>query len=265
MIFSKVGSDFSRDYLDRLCGDDSIECYIDVVDGPTIRFRNMYLHGDVRVQYVDGGGYVISLDESMLGDAGNTDYIIISPVLDEVDPSILSTARRFGRVALDPQGFLRMVGVDGRVKFKPVAEDYLSNLDILKLSSSEFAGLLNFYSLDRLVDILSTNYISCITLGSHGSIIYVDGVFHHIPPYQAPYDVDPTGAGDVYTASLVYSQVYGYSPLESAVFSNVATSYFLRGSRLDHGVVSDKMGILMDGVREIDIDDLGEYLGLRRG
>jgi adenosine kinase len=55
------------------------------------------------------------------------------------------------------------------------------------------------WSLD---DIRSQVSILVMTLGKDGSMIYVDGVEHHIPAARVNRSVDPTGAGDAYRGGL---------------------------------------------------------------
>ena len=58
-----------------------------------------------------------------------------------------------------------------------------------------------------------------ITLGSEGSLIYVDETFYKVPAYKPHEVVDATGCGDTYSAGYLYRRLQGASPLEAGKFA----------------------------------------------
>jgi len=58
-----------------------------------------------------------------------------------------------------------------------------------------------------------------ITLGSEGSLIYVDDTFYEIPAYAPHETVDATGCGDTYSAGYLYCRSQGESITEAGKFA----------------------------------------------
>jgi sugar/nucleoside kinase (ribokinase family) len=225
-IVSVVGRDFPSDYLRRICGD-SVVCMIRRVGENNIRFKNIYLDDQHRLQYVEGGGYNIVVDD-VISDLGDCDYIIVSTVLDELDLFTLMRLRRFNNVIMDPQGFLRRL-VDGRVVLRPVDLKYLSNWYIIKFSLDEYGVLKGDLEPPTLFRVLSPGKMSILTMGVQGSIAYLNKNFYYIPAYSPSVEKDPTGAGDIFVAYLTYALGKGYDDFDALSFSSIATSLYLDG------------------------------------
>ena len=58
-----------------------------------------------------------------------------------------------------------------------------------------------------------------VTLGSEGSLIYVDDTFYEIPAYPPHEVVDATGCGDTYSAGYLYKRLQGATPTEAGKFA----------------------------------------------
>ena len=58
-----------------------------------------------------------------------------------------------------------------------------------------------------------------ITLGSEGSLVYVDDTFYEIPAYAPHEVVDATGCGDTYSAGYLYKRLQGATPTEAGKFA----------------------------------------------
>lgn len=65
--------------------------------------------------------------------------------------------------------------------------------------------------------------IVLITLGSQGSLIYIDSEFRHIPARKVD-AIDTTAAGDVFNGAMCTYLAEGYSVLESIQFATIASS-----------------------------------------
>ena len=108
-----------------------------------------------------------------------------------------------GKISIDAQGYLREVrnqqvfAIDWADK-----REILANTDIIKVNEHEMeviTGLRN----PRMAALRLAEWgvkEVCVTLGSYGSIILVDGEFHEIPAYEPKEIVDATGCGDTYSA-----------------------------------------------------------------
>lgn len=179
---------------------ESLTPYSEVVSIPaaeTTTYENIYLPTG-RVQYVRGVAAPIRA-----GDVPThfraAPLVHLAPIADEVDPQIAHEFKD-ATVLLTLQGWLRRWEADGHVHFKRWYDpEVLKSIDIVVFSEediaespqleAEFAG-----SVEHLF----------VTQAEHGGTYYHWGEAHH---YQAPQVelIHPTGAGDIFAASLLAS------------------------------------------------------------
>jgi len=253
IIVSRIGEDFPESYLDDICSDD-IECIINKARHRNIHFKNIYLDNE-RIQYIDGGGYEI--DYSFIEALPNKlDYIIISPVFHEINPMIISKLIEKYNVAIDPQGLVRSVSKDGKVVYKSIDLDLFKGIHIIKPSLEEFRVLID--------DIEELNYLRriikgfiTITNGVEGAYLILDK-YYYIPAYKV-YNVDTTGAGDMYLASLVYGILKFSDPIQASSYASSLTSLMLESSALDRSELYIRMNRIRDQVHSIDLNKI-KYL-----
>ena len=69
-----------------------------------------------------------------------------------------------------------------------------------------------------------------LTLGSLGSLIYAEGVFHQIPAYPPKEVVDATGCGDTYAMGYLYMRNKGASYEEAGCFAAAMSTINLENS-----------------------------------
>jgi sugar/nucleoside kinase (ribokinase family) len=62
------------------------------------------------------------------------------------------------------------------------------------------------------------------THGGQGCSVHVDGQRHHLPAFPTG-EVDPTGAGDVFTAAYLIRFQESGDPLDAARFASAAASF----------------------------------------
>jgi sugar/nucleoside kinase (ribokinase family) len=157
--------------------------------------------------------------------------VLVGAVLMEVDPHIIRTPRS-GLLMLDVQGFLRNLGVGGKVIFRvnPTLEAAISGCDILKADEHEAAAITqtadNRKSARRLHQMGPR--IVIITLSSRGSGIF-DGrrwIRIHAPKLQT---VDPTGAGDVFDAAFLAEYLRTGDVISAGCFGTVAATLSVAG------------------------------------
>lgn len=179
---------------------DSLTPYGEIVSLPaaqTTTYENIYTPTG-RVQYVRGVAAPIGaadLPAHFLG----APLVHLAPIADEVDPQIAHQFRD-STVLLTLQGWLRRWDADGRVHFKRWFDpDVLKSIDIVVFSEedilespqmeAEFAG-----AVKHLI----------VTRAEKGGTYYHDGV---PTDYTTPHVelINPTGAGDVFAASLLAS------------------------------------------------------------
>ncbi len=123
----------------------------------------------------------------------------------------LSTQKQC-RLCVDAQGFLRYVegenvhSCDWHNKL-----EIFPYIDILKVNEHEILSLTGHSDPIKAGEQLAKWGIKevLITLGSYGSVIYMDGKGYEIPAYKPTALVDATGCGDTYAAGYLYKRAQG--------------------------------------------------------
>lgn len=164
--------------------------------------------GLVRVEVVptsSGEEYVIppvapiELPESLPGDA-----VILSPVMEEINPSNLSTVS--GLLVVDLQGFVRQPNrQSGQVNASFELSGLLRRASVVKASSREIE-LLSEASKDAL-----QSSILVVTHGSEGAVIQSPDGQWEIAARPVPAS-NTVGAGDTFLAAFVYELLQRKSP-----------------------------------------------------
>ena len=171
--------------------------FVSIPAPETTTYENIYLPTG-RVQYVRGVAAPIGAPDIPTHFLG-APLVHLAPIADEVDPDIAHQFRD-STVLLTLQGWLRRWDADGRVHFKRwFNPDVLKSIDIVVFSEEdivespqleqEFAG--------------SVKYLF-VTRAEKGGTYYCGGeaINYSTPQVEL---VNPTGAGDVFAASLLAS------------------------------------------------------------
>jgi sugar/nucleoside kinase (ribokinase family) len=179
-------------------------------------FENVYTDGR-REQRVSGRAGSIGFDD-LPPQWRDAPIVFLAPVLDEIDADL--PAQIGGRetlVALGAQGWLRRV-MDGRVEPGDVESTpawldgqlvFVSEEDV-----TEPEAVAQWQDQVRLV---------ILTRGRAGYTIWSgDGSISHAGPLA--FEVDPTGAGDVFAAAFVYRYARGADAEEAGRFAHAAAS-----------------------------------------
>lgn len=131
---------------------------------------------------------------------------------DDMPPQLITALASRAEVSLDVQGMLRTV-VNGRVE--PVdwagKTQLLPFISYLKANEEEaevLTGSTDPYKSARLLAKEGVREV-ILTLGSKGSLVYSNGVFHTIPAYPPASVVDATGCGDTYMAGYLAQRKRG--------------------------------------------------------
>ena len=140
-------------------------------------------------------------------------------LVDDFSPEVVEYLASKGRVCIDVQGYLREVrgqqvfAVDWKDKLR-----VLKSTDILKVNEHETSvltdGEKDLHQAARLIRSWGVREV-LITLGSYGSIIYVDDKFYEIPGFPPRRTIDATGCGDTYAAGYLYARAKGANPEEA--------------------------------------------------
>lgn len=137
---------------------------------------------------------------------------------DDFEPGFLQDTAARGRVSIDAQGLLRHVEGESvsPMDWKEKLE-LLPYVDILKANEHEMLALTESSDPVMAGKILEGWGVreSVLTLGSEGSVVYVDGKAHFIPAYPVTDLVDATGCGDTYMAVYLQRRLEGQTPEEA--------------------------------------------------
>ena len=145
-----------------------------------------------------------------------------SLLADDFPTEVVEYLSRKGRVSIDVQGYLREVRdekvypIDWKEKFKVLKHTYY--LKVNETEMETITGLKDAHEAAKLIHAWGVTEV-IITLGSEGSLVYVDDKFYEIPAYPPHEVVDATGCGDTYSAGYLYKRLQGATPTEAGKFA----------------------------------------------
>lgn len=133
------------------------------------------------------------------------------------------------RLLVDLQGLVRTPAL-GALQTDGEIGGALHHVDVLKLNDEEAATLVGSAEPERLRSLGVPEVV--LTLGSRGVWIVTPELIEHVAAVPVDGDVDPTGAGDTYSASYVVQRAAGAEPVEAARVAAATVSELL-ASRWD--------------------------------
>ena len=145
-----------------------------------------------------------------------------SLLADDFPTEVVEYLSRKGRVSIDVQGYLREVRdekvypIDWKEKLKVLKHTYY--LKVNETEMETITGLKDAHEAAKLIHAWGVTEV-IITLGSEGSLVYVDDKFYDIPAYPPHEVVDATGCGDTYSAGYLYRRLQGATPTEAGKFA----------------------------------------------
>ena len=145
-----------------------------------------------------------------------------SLLADDFPTEVVEYLSSKGRVSIDVQGYLREVRdekvypIDWKEKLKVLKHTYY--LTVNETEMETITGLKDAHEAAKLIHAWGVTEV-IITLGSEGSLVYVDDKFYEIPAYPPHEVVDATGCGDTYSAGYLYKRLQGATPTEAGKFA----------------------------------------------
>ena len=145
-----------------------------------------------------------------------------SLLADDFPTEVVEYLSRKGRVSIDVQGYLREVRdekvypIDWKEKLKVLKHTYY--LKVNETEMETITGLKDAHEAAKLIHAWGVTEV-IITLGSEGSLVYVDDKFYEIPAYPPHEVVDATGCGDTYSAGYLYKRLQGATPTDAGQFA----------------------------------------------
>jgi len=130
------------------------------------------------------------------------------------------------RLLVDAQGLVRTDAL-GPLQADGEIGDALRHVAILKLDDEEAHTLAGTAEPAALQQLGVPEVI--LTLGSRGSFAITAETAEQVPPRVVVGPVDPTGAGDTFSAAYLSARARGVPPTEAANVATVAVAAFLSG------------------------------------
>lgn len=149
-------------------------------------------------------------------------YHLGSLLSDDFSNEVVEYLAKKGKVSIDVQGYLREVRdekvypIDWKDKLKVLKNTYY--LKVNEIEMETITGLKDAHEAAKLLHSWGVTEV-IITLGSEGSLIYVDDTFYEIPAYAPHEVVDATGCGDTYSAGYLYQRTLGATPTAAGKFA----------------------------------------------
>lgn len=170
-----------------------------------------------------------------------------SLLADDFPTEVVEYLSRKGRVSIDVQGYLREVRdekvypIDWKEKLKVLKHTYY--LKVNETEMETITGLKDAHEAAKLIHAWGVTEV-IITLGSEGSLVYVDDKFYEIPAYPPHEVVDATGCGDTYSAGYLYKRLQGATPTEAGKFAAAMCTIKLEHNGPFNRTIEDVMKII---------------------
>ena len=165
-----------------------------------------------------------------------------SLLADDFPTEVVEYLSSKGRVSIDVQGYLREVRdekvypIDWKEKLKVLKHTYY--LKVNETEMETITGLKDAHEAAKLIHAWGVTEV-IITLGSEGSLVYVDDKFYEIPAYPPHEVVDATGCGDTYSAGYLYKRLQGATPTEAGKFAAAMCTIKLEHNGLFNRSIDD--------------------------
>ncbi len=216
-VVTAAADDFPREALSG----------VEVALAPSPRttvFANAYGPGGRRAQRVESAAPPLS-PASLPPGWADADLLHLAPVLGEVDLGAWRAAVRAGYVGVGVQGWVRGVEPGGRVVQPPwrFASRDLAGVDAACVGEDDLLGQEDLVS--RLAAAVP---IVAFTRGRRGCDLVVRGRRAHVGVHPAR-EVDPTGAGDVFSAGFFLALAGGADPVDAGRLGAAAASIVVEG------------------------------------
>jgi sugar/nucleoside kinase (ribokinase family) len=144
-----------------------------------------------------------------------TPVVHLGPIAQEVNPGLVSEFPH-SKIGVTPQGWMRGWDDDGKIFFQKWADAnaVLRSAHAAVFSIEDIQMDENYA--EELADEIS---VLAITEGSNGARIYWNGDVRRFRQPQV-YELDPTGAGDIFAAAFFFRYFQTRNPWEAGRFAN---------------------------------------------
>ncbi len=186
---------------------------------------SFHYEGETRIMRQDAVGDPWNADQAVEA-AREAEWIHVGALVRTDFPrDVLAALAEGGRSLLvDAQGLVRRADL-GPLRTDGEVGDVLRHVQILKLNDEEAQTLVGSAEPESLASLGVPEVI--LTLGSQGSFVITPAVVEHIPAEVVTGSVDPTGAGDTFSATYLTRRGEGAEPVEAARAATSKVAEFL--------------------------------------
>jgi sugar/nucleoside kinase (ribokinase family) len=140
--------------------------------------------------------------------------------------TLAALATESRKLLVDAQGLVRTPAL-GPLRTNGEIGDVLRYVEILKLDDKEAETLVGSAKPERLRSLGVPEVI--LTLGPKGSVVITPDRLEGVPAAEVEAPVDPTGAGDMFSAAYLVARSADAEPLEAARNATETVASFLAG------------------------------------
>lgn len=194
-------------------------------DSKTTTAYSFHYEGDRRIMRQDSVGDRWS-PERALEAAADARWVHVGALVrtDFPTETLAALAAEDRRLLVDAQGLIRTAAL-GPLETDGEIGDVLRHVAILKLDEEEAEALVGSTDPHRLRSLGVREVL--LTLGSRGAMVVADEGVERVPAHEIPGSVDPTGAGDTFSAGYLVARSAGADPVEAARAANDLVGTFL--------------------------------------
>ena len=190
---------------------------------------SFHYEGDRRIMWQDAVGDPWSAEQAV-GAARDARWVHVGALTrTDFGPETLAALAGEGRMLLvDAQGPIRTAAL-GPLRRDGDIGEILHHVEILKLNDEEAEALVGSAAPERLRALGVPEVI--LTLGSRGAWVVTPDALEHVEADALEGLVDPTGAGDTFSAAYLVARAGGAEPVEAARDATRTVAAFLAGER----------------------------------
>ncbi len=196
-------------------------------ESPTTTAYSFYYEGDQRIMRQDAVGEPWSPARAVEA-VQDAPWIHVGALVrtDFPEETLAVLAQDGRRLLVDAQGLVRRADL-GPLQTDGEIGDVLEHVHILKLNDEEAETLVGTAEPEALAKLGVPEVL--LTLGSKGSCVITQDAIENVPALVVVGPVDPTGAGDTYSAGYLTARSRGAEPVEAALSATKTVAVFLSG------------------------------------
>jgi len=217
-LVTKAGRDLPKEVYKTLQNNSIILLDEMVVNSPTTRFL-INCHGHSRDLRLRDKCEPLTVNDIQKTKA---DCWLVSPVIDEVPQDVLSEIKnnrgKKNFIMLDPQGYLRLIGQEGRIVMRDRIDLDVSGINAIKVDNQEMAALSGGLQGLAGMQALHSRGIEFVVHTDNGTIHLLHDHRHYWFTLQEIDTIESTGLGDILSAAFSCAYVKEKDPIWAICF-----------------------------------------------